>query len=258
MSFFHALILGVVEGLTEFLPVSSTAHLILATKVLGLQQTDFSKSFDITIQVGAILAVVFLYWKEFLVDSKVLKRVFTAFVPTAIVGGIFYKIIKRFFLGNESLVLWMLLGGGIFLILFELFYKEKEDAVQQVDDISYGQCLMIGLFQAIAIVPGVSRSAATIIGGLFLGIKRKTIVEFSFLLAVPTMLAASGLDLLKNAHAFSSGQFAFLGVGFLTSFLVAIIAIKSLLLFIKRHNFILFGIYRVLVVLFFFFLFKKK
>ena len=249
MDLFHALILGVVEGITEFLPVSSTGHLILASKLLGMSQTDFLKTFDIAIQLGAILSVVVLYWRSLLVDLEVIKRVASAFIPTAVVGLMFYKIVKNVLLGNTHLVLWSLLLGGIVLIVFELAHREKRDAIDDIRKMPLMHAAMIGGFQSLAMIPGVSRSAATIVGGLCLGISRKTIVEFSFLLACPTMAAATGLDLLKNAHSFSADQMSFLTVGFLSAFAVGIISIQFLLYFVRNHNFISFGIYRIMIAL---------
>jgi len=253
MNYFHSIILGAVEGITEFLPISSTGHLILTSHLLGLSQTEFIKTFEIAIQLGAIWAVVVLYWKSLFTNFKVIQRIAAAFVPTAILGLIFYKFIKSILFNSQQVVLWSLLVGGIILIVFELLYKEKEDAGAEIGDISFKKAFMIGVFQSLAMVPGVSRSAATIIGGLLLGLKRKTIVEFSFLLAVPTMLAAAVLDLSKNVASFSGDQFFFLAVGFVVSFIVATLSIKFFLYFIKNHNFIGFGIYRVLVALLFWF-----
>jgi undecaprenyl-diphosphatase len=153
-------------------------------------------------------------------------------------------------------VLWSLFIGGLFLIIFELFYRPKEEAAEEINAISYRQALSIGLFQSVAMIPGVSRAAATIIGGLFVGLKRKTIVEFSFLLAVPTMFAATAFDLFKSAQVFDLDQFIFLGVGFIVSFATAIIAIKFFLVFIKRHSFISFGVYRIIIALVFWFIVK--
>lgn len=253
MNLFDAFILGIVEGVTEFLPISSTGHLILAGKLLGLPETEFLKSFDIAIQLGAILAVVLLYGKRFLLNIEVLKRLFAAFIPTAIIGGILYKLIKKVLLGNSDVVIWSLFLGGIFLIVFELRHKEgqKED----LDKISYKDAAWIGLFQSVAMIPGVSRAAATIVGGLFLGMKRKAIVEFSFLLAVPTMLAACALDLLKSRHDLlaTPGALSLLAVGFVTSFIIAVVSIKFLLHFIQRNNFIAFGAYRILAAVLFWF-----
>jgi undecaprenyl-diphosphatase len=256
VNFLDGIILGIVEGITEFLPVSSTGHLMLASTKLGLEQTEFLKSFEIAIQLGAILSIVVLYWRTLAQSLDIWKRILVAFLPTACIGLIFYKVVKRFLLANNAVVLWSLFLGGIFLIIFELFYREKADARDAIPLISYKQSLCIGLFQSVAIIPGVSRSAATIIGGLALGLKRRTIVEFSFLLAIPTMLAATALDMLHSAGDFSSQQFLILGVGFLVSFLVALAAVKFLLIFIKRHNFILFGLYRIAVAVLFWFMLK--
>jgi undecaprenyl-diphosphatase len=253
MDLLNAIILGIVEGITEFLPISSTGHLILTARVLGILQTDFIKSFEIAIQLGAILSVIVLYWKSLIADLKVLKKVMAAFLPTAVLGLLFYKLAKRFLLGNSEVVLWSLFAGGIILVLFELLYRQKDKATQAISDISYSQAFIIGVFQSIAIIPGVSRAAATICGGLLLGLRRKTIVEFSFLLAVPTMLAATGLDFLKSAGGFSLNQFLFLAIGFSTSFVVALLSIKFLLRFIQGHNFILFGVYRILLAVLFWF-----
>jgi len=205
MTLLQALVLGIVEGLTEFLPISSTGHLILAAKLLGLAQTEFQKSFEIVIQLGAILAVVVLYWRSFL-RPKVLAKVIAAFIPTGIIGLALYHLVKTYLLGNEMVVLAALALGGLVLILFELWHREPAGAVGEVDSVTYLQAIGIGLFQALAIIPGVSRSGATIVGGLAMGLTRETIVEFSFLLAVPTMLAATGLDLIKNASSFSVAQ----------------------------------------------------
>lgn len=254
MDLFHALILGIVEGITEFLPISSTGHLIITAKLLGLPQTEFLKTFDISIQLGAILSVVVLYWRSLLVDFNVIKRVAAAFIPTAVLGFALYKFVKSVLLGNVHVVLWSLLLGGVFLIVFELLYKEKENVVKDIKEMTLIQAVIIGCFQAVAMIPGVSRSAATIIGGLYLGISRKTIVEFSFLLAVPTMAAAAALDLLKSAHDFSADQFSFLAVGFVSSFVVGILSIRFLLYFVRNHNFISFGIYRIIAAILLFFL----
>ncbi len=247
MDLLQAAILGVVEGISEFLPISSTGHLILAAKVLGLPPSEFVKSFEIAIQLGAILSVVVLYGRSFLIDFKVLQRVAVAFFPTAVLGLIFYKVIKKFLLGNSMVVVWSLLLGGIILIVFELLHREKPEAREDLRTMPFKTAFLIGVFQSLAMVPGVSRSAATIIGGLLIGLKRRTIVEFSFLLAVPTMMAATGLDLLKSSPSFTHSQVLCLGVGFMVSFFVALLSIKFLLHFIKNHNFISFGIYRVIM-----------
>ncbi|HUK28043.1 MAG TPA: undecaprenyl-diphosphate phosphatase [Candidatus Acidoferrales bacterium] len=252
MDLFDAIILAVVEGLTEFLPISSTGHTILAAVLLNVGQTEFVKSFEIALEFGSILAVVVLYWRFFL-DFEVLKRLIVAFIPTGIVGLAFYRIFKDVLFGNEQIVLWALLLGGIFIVLFEWRYKERSVIEErEMSKIPYKHCLLIGLFQAVSIIPGVSRSAPTIMGGLALGMKRQTIVLFSILLAVPTMVAASGFDLLMSYSEFSAGQVDLLLVGFVVSFLVAMPAIKFFLGYVRKHSFVPFGIYRILLVVAFF------
>ena len=253
MNLLQALIFGIVEGITEFLPISSTGHLMLTARVMGLSQTEFLKTFEIVIQFGAIMSIIVLYWKTLLVNFEVLKKVILAFIPTAVLGLLFYKIIKHYLMASSQVVLWSMFIGGIALIVFELFHKEKDDALEDIGAIPYRTAILIGLFQSIAMIPGVSRSAATIVGGLVLGLRRKTIVEFSFLLAVPTMLAATALDLMKNASQFSAAQINFLLVGFVSSFVFALLSVKFLLNFIKHHTFISFGIYRILLALSFWF-----
>jgi undecaprenyl-diphosphatase len=251
MDFISAIILGVVEGLTEFLPISSTGHLILASQLLNIQQTAFVKTFEIAIQVGAILSVVALYWKSLFLNLKIMKRLVVSFIPTGIIGILLYKIFKNFLLGNTELVLVSLLAGGVFIILFEKFYPIKEK-IDRMEKITYRQCLAIGIFQSLSIIPGISRAAPTILGGLALGLKKKAIVEFSFLLAVPTFIAATAYDLLQSAGSFSLGQFDLLVVGFVAAFIVAILAIKSFLNYVKKHDFTMFGVYRIAVALLFF------
>lgn len=253
MDILHAVVLGIVEGVTEFLPISSTGHLILASELLGISETSFTKSFDIIIQLGAIASVVFLYWRKFL-DLQVLQKLVVAFVPTGVIGLALYSLVKTYLLGNASVVAWALLLGGVLLILFERFHAEAHDAPADVAHITYRQAAAIGLFQAVAVIPGVSRSAATILGGMWLGLSRKAIVEFSFLLAVPTMLAASSLDLLKNYESFTRDQAGSLAVGFIVSFAVALASITWLLRYVQKHGFTAFGIYRVAVALVFLFL----
>ena len=255
MSLLYALILGVVEGVTEFLPVSSTAHLILAADLLHLAETEFVKSFQIIIQLGAILSVVVLYWKKFW-NWEVLIKLAVAFIPTGVIGLTVYKLVKGYLLGNLRVVLASLLIGGIALIVFERFNKNEMAEEIDFSEITYGRALLIGLFQTIAVIPGVSRSAATIVGGSLIGISKRTIVEFSFMLAVPTMLAASLLDLYKSHSAIAENVPA-LGVGFVVSFITAIIAIKSFLNFLKKRDFTFFGWYRVALAVVYFFLFIK-
>lgn len=256
MNFLTTIILSVVEGITEFLPVSSTGHLILTAKILGLTKNDFIKSFEIAIQLGAILSVVVLYRRSLLIDRKTLSKVSTAFIPTAILGLIFYKCVKNYLLNSEMIVLAALFAGGVVLILFELFHREKDYVTRGIADISYKQALIIGTCQALAMIPGVSRSLATILGGLALGLRRKVIVQFSFLLAIPTILSATAYDLAKSAGHFTPGQFYYLGIGFIVSFIVALISIRFLVGYIEKHNFVIFGVYRVLLALFLLIIFR--
>jgi undecaprenyl-diphosphatase len=253
MTLLQSIILGIVEGITEFLPISSTGHLILASRLLGLSQTDFQKSFEIAIQLGAIGSVIMLYWRQFL-EPAVLGRLIVAFIPTGLIGFALYHVVKTYLFGSDTVVLWALGLGGVALIVFELLHKESDDAVADVTAIPYSKAVLIGLFQSLSIVPGVSRAGATIVGGLILGLSRTTIVEFSFLLAVPTMLAATGYDLLKNASSFEAQQLGVLAAGFIASFFVALLSIKFLLAFVRTHTFIPFGIYRIAVALAFAFL----
>jgi undecaprenyl-diphosphatase len=254
MTIFHSIVLGIVEGVTEFLPISSTGHLILSAELLNIAHTSFVKSFEIIIQLGAILAVVVMYFQK-LWQWDTIKKVFVAFIPTSIVGLVFYKFIKTYLVGNTTVVLWALFLGGLALIIFEKLFskKQKEQNISEtnIETISYKQAFLIGIFQSLAVVPGVSRSAATIVGGLSLGLSRTIIVEFSFLLAIPTMLAATGLDLIKSQSLFTSREFGLLAIGFVVSFFVAMVSIKFLLRYIKHHSFTSFGIYRIIVAILF-------
>lgn len=256
MNFLDATILGVVEGITEFLPISSTGHLILTNTILGIPETDFVKTFEIAIQSGAIAAVLVMYWRRFL-EIDTIKKLIIGFIPTGIIGLALYKIVKTYLLGNSMVVVAALATGGIALIAFEYWHEDKEDAISSVDGISYYQAGALGVFQTIALIPGVSRSAATIVGGLFMGLKRETIVEFSFLLAVPTMAAATGLDLLKNASSFTSDNLILLVIGFVVSAFVAYLSMRFLLAYVRTHTFIPFGIYRIVVAALFFVLFLQ-
>ena len=259
MDIVHAVVLSVIEGVTEFLPVSSTGHMIIASHLMKIPPTEFLKTFEIAIQLGAIAAVAGLYWRVFLLDWEVVAKVMAAFVPTAIVGLIFYKLVKHYLLGNALVVIWSLLGGGVFIILFERFYRPKEHHIREVTQISYPQAIVIGLCQALAVIPGVSRSAATILGGLMLGVSRHAIVEFSFLLAVPTKLAATAFDLIKTDADLSLHEWGILALGFTVALAVALASVKFFLRYIGHHNFTAFGIYRVVAaVVFTFFLFHRR
>ncbi|MCL4417206.1 MAG: undecaprenyl-diphosphate phosphatase [Patescibacteria group bacterium] len=251
MSLFHAIILAIVEGVTEFLPISSTGHMVLAAALLKVQETEFVKNYEIIIQLGAIFSIVFLYWKKVLQSKIIWKQLLVAFIPAAVIGLVFFKVIKGFLIGNEYVTLSALFIGGILLIALELVYKEKDHHVDNVEKISLKTAFFIGVFQAISVIPGVSRAAATIAGGLIFGVKRKQAVEFSFLLAVPTMFAATALDLVKSNFSFTPNEILILVIGSVVSFLVAIAAVKFLLYFIQNHTFIPFAIYRILLAIIF-------
>ncbi len=251
MDFLQAIILSVVEGVSEFLPISSTGHLVLASQLLHVAQTEFVKSFEVIIQLGAILAVVVLYGKRLLENKKLWPKIIAAFVPTAIIGFALYKLIKHFLLGNTAVTLWALLIGGIVLLFIEKFYKEQPHHLEKAENLSYKKAMVIGLVQSISVIPGVSRSAATILGGLFVGLKRKTAVEFSFFLAIPTMAAATGLDLAKSSFGFTSQEWGVLTVGFVGAFLTALLAVKYFLRYIEHHSFVAFGLYRIMVAIVF-------
>jgi undecaprenyl-diphosphatase len=247
-----AVLYGVVEGLTEFLPVSSTAHLEITARLLHAEPSDVHKTFEIAIQLGAILSVVVLYWRALLVEWAVMKRVLLAFFPTGLLGLLLHDFVKEHLLGNLDVVLWSLFLGGWFIVIFERLHREKPTDKEGLASITYVQAFFIGACQAIAMIPGVSRSAATVLGGLALGVKRKTSVEFSFLLAVPTMFAATAFTLYKQykeGTGLSADETQFLAIGFVTSFVVAILAIRFLLSFVKSHTFLPFGVYRILLVL---------
>jgi undecaprenyl-diphosphatase len=253
MNIVHAIILSIVEGITEFLPISSTGHMVLASTLMKIQETDFVKSFEIIIQLGAILAVLLLYWKKLLTNKDTFIRVAIAFIPTGIVGLVLYKFIKDVLLGNPWIVVWALAIGGILLIIIEKFHKEKADHAGEIAHMSFRQAFIIGCAQSLSVIPGVSRAAATIVGALLVGVKRETAVEFSFLLAIPTMAAATGLDLLKSGHHFTGSQMELLAIGFIGAFLSALVVVQWFIGYAKKHTFIPFGIYRILAALAFYF-----
>ncbi|MBX4187820.1 MAG: undecaprenyl-diphosphate phosphatase [Candidatus Doudnabacteria bacterium] len=251
MNILHTIILGVVEGITEFLPISSTGHLILSAKILGIQNSEFLKTFEIFIQLGAICSVIFLYWRRIMKNIGLAKKIAVAFLPTAVLGLAAYPFIKRYLLNNAPVVLWSLFLGGIAIYLLEKYFEGKKGGTVKLEEMTYQQAVLVGLAQSVALIPGVSRAATTILGGMFIGLDRKSIVEFSFMLAIPTMAAASGLDLVQSASSFNTTEFLMLAVGFFVSFVVALAAVKWLLRYIETHNFISFGIYRIVVAVLF-------
>jgi len=254
MNLIQVIILSFVEGITEFLPISSTGHLILTSRFLHIETTSFVKTFEIVIQLGAILAVVTLYFKKFVTSLDIYKKLFVAFIPTAIVGFTLYPLIKEVLLGNSVVTLWALFLGGIVIILIEKLLKNSklQIANSELKEPTYKQAFVIGVFQSLSVVPGVSRAAATIVGGLLTGLNRTTATEFSFLLAVPTMFAATGLDVWKSREMITQGGMISLFVGTTLSFFFAMLSIKFLIGYVKKHDFTIFGVYRIILAILFF------
>jgi len=246
MNLVQTLILSVVEGITEFLPISSTGHLILVSDLLKITQTEFIKSFDIIIQLGAILSVVAIYFNKLIKSRDIWKQIIIAFLPSAIFGALFYKLIKTYLIGNSLVVVLSLFIGGIVMILFEKYHKDKEK------ELNLKHYLLIGLFQVVSMIPGVSRAFATIFGGMVVGMSRKKATEFSFFLAIPTMLGATVLDLIKtDISIWTNSNLVTLFLGFIASFATAYVVVKWLIKFVQTHNFIRFGWYRIILALLF-------
>jgi len=241
----QAIILGIIEGATEFLPVSSTGHLIVASHWLGLVQSEENKAFEVIIQLAAILAVVANYREKFsLAYIELWKKVVLAFLPIGFVGLLLHKQIKALF--TVEIVAAMFIVGGIIFLIVEYFQKGKIPAVQRVEDMTYRQALWIGIAQVFALIPGTSRAGASIIGALLLGLSRKASAEFSFLLALPVMLAASGFDLLKHYQDFAGAQFSPLLTGFVVAFVSAWLVMRLFIRFLEHFTFVAFGVYRIL------------
>lgn len=250
MSLIQSIILSVVEGFSEFLPISSTGHLILTSELLQIPSSEFLKSFVILIQLGAILAVVVIYWKKLWGNFSLWKNILLAFIPSVVLGLFFYDYIKSSLLGNPLVVIWSLLIGGIAMIIFEKVHsKDALSKVKETKNLKTKDYLLIGLCQSVAMVPGVSRAMATIFGGMGVGMDRKKATEFSFLLAIPTMFGATTLDLVKVGFSFSTSEVGLLLVGLLGAFITALFTIKFLIKFVQTHNFIGFGVYRIILAI---------
>jgi undecaprenyl-diphosphatase len=241
----QAIIIGVIEGFTEFLPISSTGHMIVASRFLGIEESALIKAYEVIIQFAAILAVMLIY-REKITFKKIdlWMKLLLAFLPLAIVGFIFKDVIKSLF--NVQTVAWMFIIGGIIFLIVEHFYKESESHVSDVEAVSYRQAWWVGFAQIFSLVPGTSRAGATIIGGLLTGLDRKTASDFSFLLAIPVMGAVSGYDLLKHYQDFADANWGAFVVGFVVAFVVAYITVKLFLVFIQKFTFVPFGIYRII------------
>jgi len=249
MNLFQSVVIGIVEGLTEFLPISSTGHMIIAGKFLGVQDSEFSKMFTVAIQLGAILAVVVLYWKKFFDFSnlKFYLKLLVGVIPAIILGLIFGKEIDRLLESSTTVAITLLVGGAFLVFIDKAFTNPKIDSEKQI---SFFQSFIIGIWQCLAMVPGVSRSAASIIGGMQQKLTRHAAAEFSFFLAVPTMAAATGYKLFKHykeTGGFTGQEVKLLAVGNLVAFVVAMIAIKFFISFLQKHGFKIWGYYRIAV-----------
>ncbi len=265
MTLFQAILLAIIEGITEFLPISSTGHMVIASSAMGIASDDFTKLFTVAIQFGAILSVVVLYWKNFLPKQGgwaelfiFYRRLILAFIPAAIVGLLLKKHIDMLLENVVVVAIALLVGGIIFLFLDRWFKAAEERGENELK--SDRKALLIGCFQVIAMIPGVSRSAATIIGGLTQRLNKRAAAEFSFFLAVPTMFAATVKDLFdyyQDGSGLANGEIQLLIVGNIVAFVVAMLAIKSFIAYLTRYGFKVFGYYRILVgiiiLLFYFF-----
>lgn len=250
MNLLHAIVLAIIEGLTEFLPVSSTGHMIIGSTAMGIAANPFVKVFTVAIQFGAILSVLVLYWRRFFQNFDFYLKLFVAFLPAVVFGLLFKKVIDRL-MENIAVVGLALVAGGIVFLFLDGFFERRSSRETGISDITLPKALRIGLFQVISMVPGVSRSAATIIGGLTQGLSPKTAAEFSFFLAVPTMFAAtckSLWDYFKDEGGqFTGDELVLLAAGNVVAFVVAMIAIKAFIQFLTKNGFKLFGYYRIVV-----------
>lgn len=246
MSIFQAIIIAIVEGLTEFLPVSSTGHMIITSSLMGIAKDDFTKLFEVAIQLGAILAVVVLYWKKFFDFSRwqFYIKLIIAVVPALLLGFLFADNIDALLESPLTVAITLLLGGIILLFVDRFF---RNPGIDEEDKIDNKKAFIIGIWQCLAMIPGVSRSAASIIGGMQQKLTRRLAAEFSFFLAVPTMCAATGYKLLKGYKTFTADHVKLLLIGNLVAFVVAILAIKFFISFLQKHGFRLFGWYRIVV-----------
>lgn len=250
MTIIQAIILAIIEGLTEFLPVSSTGHMILAATAMKIHNDEFVKTFEIAIQLGAILAISLMYIKRFFQGWNIYIKLIAAFIPTAIIGFLAYDYIKAF-LFDPLVVSLSLIIGGVILILIDKRLVEKESKVESIENMPTKNAFYIGLIQCLAMIPGTSRAAATIVGGVFNKLDKKQATEFSFLLAIPTMLAATAYDLIKTPIEFTSHEWKLLGIGLIFAFIFAWLAVKVFLKIVENYGFKHFGYYRIAVGLLF-------
>ncbi len=252
MDLIKAAVLGLVEGVTEFLPISSTAHLILTSKLLGIEQTDFIKFFEVFIQAGAIIAVFFMYLKYILDHQEMQLKILVSFIPTALVGFGLFSVIKGvFFESNLLIISALLVVGIIFLVLEYLIKKGKLRLEKEKEKLSYKDAVLVGLIQAISIVPGISRAGIVMVGMMIIGYKRKDSAEYSFLISIPTILAAAFYDVYKVGPLLFlySNRASFLVVGFVVSFISAYIVVKWFIGYLKKNTLSRFAIYRIILAI---------
>ena len=244
MTLFESIIIAIVEGITEYLPVSSTGHMIIASSLLGIHKDEFTKLYEVAIQLGAILAVVVLYWKKFFDFSKwqFYVKLIIAVIPALILGKLFSDTIDAMLESPTTVAISLLLGGIILLFIDKVFINPT---IEREEDITYKKAFVIGIWQCLAMIPGVSRSASSIIGGMQQKLTRKLAAEFSFYLAVPTMCAATGYKLMQGYKTFTTDHIQLLVIVNIVAFIVAIIAIKFFIGFLQKYGFRLFGWYRI-------------
>lgn len=245
MTIFDSIILGVIEGFTEFLPISSTGHLIVASEFLGINQNAVTKAFEVIIQFGAILAVIFNYKDKFTFKKIDLwTKVILAFIPIGVVGFLLSSQIKELF-SIKVVAIMFIIGGIIFLIVEKFFIHEDDETIDDIELVTTKQAMVIGFAQIFALIPGASRAGSTIIGALLVKLSRRASAEFSFLLAFPVMSAVTAYDVIKHYKEFSDANFLALIVGFIVAFAVAYLTIKLFLKFLDKFTFVAFGIYRI-------------
>ena len=255
MTLIQAIIIAIIEGITEFLPISSTGHMILASSLMKIHEAEFVKTFEISIQLGAIMAIVLMYARRFLQGLTIYYKLAIAFLPTAIVGFLAYPYIKAY-LFNPVIVAVSLIVGGIVLILIDKKVVKRKSETDMLENISYKNAFFVGLIQCFSMIPGVSRAAATIVGGVFNGLDKKQATEFSFLLAVPTMFAAAGYDLLKTPVIFTNHEILMLAIGFFIAMVTAWFAVKIFLKIVENYGFKHFGYYRIVIGIIFLIILK--
>lgn len=246
MNIIQALILGVVEGFLEFLPVSAAGHLTLVGHILHVNTEKNSfKIYEIFMQMGAVVAVILLYSKRLLVDREIWLKIIIGFIPTGAIGFLFYKPIKHLLLGNPLITAFMVFAGGIIILAVETFKRQPH--ITNLKEISIKDAIVIGFIQSLALIPGVSRSGATIIGGMLIGFERRTATEFSFLIAIPTILSAGVYSLLKDYRQIHSHDIFPMTISFITALICAIVSVKIFLRYISLNSLKIFGYYRIII-----------